>query len=564
MEVRDSRRLTGPNLLLDGAGVVLDVLLPADRAEAAVNAWRSQVERMLSAVDWGPHVLADRIYPSGVSLAFSGPVDRLYAGAEVNEWAWAAAELVLAGKSEPDLEPDATRLRNEIAEESNPAMLALEAAARERGVPFLWCDDFVSLGYGKHSQTWTPREVPAVDEVEWERFGPVPIAVITGTNGKSTTVRLLAAMTRAAGLVEGLSSTDWIRVGDEIVDEDDWSGPGGARTVLRDTRVEVALLETARGVMLRRGLGVESCDVAAVLNVAADHLGEWGVEDLGMLADTKMLVQKIGQRLVLNADDPEIVARAPGNARITWFSIEPSNPVLQEDDEALVFEDDALWRWRDGDRVRLAGLDEVPVTLGGAARHNVANALAAAAVGFGLGLSQAHVVAGLKAFVGSPSENPGRGNLFDLGGVKVLVDFAHNPHGFRAIFDMARKLGSERWAVLLGQAGDRRDEDIVELTRLTWEAGPDLVVVKDMEKYLRGREPGAVPAMIAAELKAAGAPDDAIIVSDSEMDAVRAALGWARPGDLLLLLSHADRADLLGLLETLQREQWAPGAEIPA
>jgi UDP-N-acetylmuramyl tripeptide synthase len=514
------------------------------------------------------------VFPSGVSLALTAPVDALYAATEVNEWAWEAARTRLAGKAEPDLAEAAVRLRETIAAESNPPLLALRAAARERGVLFLSDDDLVSVGAGTGSLTWPAREVPSPDAVDWSQVHDVPIALITGTNGKTTTVRALTAIAEAAGRVPGVASTDWIQAGREILDRDDWSGPGGARRVLREPSVDLAVLETARGGILRRGLAVDRADVALITNVAEDHLGEFGVHDVAALAAVKLVVARGCRRLVLNADDPELVrgwerdhhaggetsapdgtGRPDGVPPVTWFSLDPENPVVREHRErggqCAVFQDGHVVLTEGSASRPVAAVQDIPMTLGGAAGYNVANALAAIAVADALGLPTDAMTRGLAAFDCTPQANPGRLNRFDLGGVQVLVDYAHNPHGIRAVMEMARALGGSRRLVLLGQAGDRSEEAIRTLVRTVWEAGPDRIVVKEMRQHLRGREAGEVPSIIQDELRRLGVPPDRVDRADTELEGVRRALEWGRPGDQLLLFCHAEREAVIALLKGL-------------
>jgi len=546
LTVRDSRRLTGPNILWDHPGAVLDLDRdPAFDPQPAIDAWRGQVRRMLDAVGWQAQQVTSRVLPDGVSLAISAPIDALYAATEITEWAWRSTREMLAGEVEPELEQDADKLRELIAAEVNPALLALRDAARAHGVSFLSDDDFASVGLGAGSRCWPVDALP--DEVDWSEIYDIPVALVTGTNGKTTTVRLLAAMVSAAGKLPGLSSTDWLKVGDDVLDTGDYSGPGGARTILRDRRVEVAILETARGGIQRRGLAVGRADVALVTNVAEDHLGDFGVHDLRMLAQTKMVVQRAAQQLVLNADDALLVELAAGlDLPIDWFS--------QQD---LV----------DGQLTRagqaIAHVDQAPFTLGGAALHNVANALGAIGVAHCLGLPVEAMRVGLAAFGSSHAENPGRLNQFQLGGARVLVDFAHNPHGVEALLRTAAALPAERRLILIGQAGDRDDEAIRHLARQTWAAQPDRVIVKDLPQYLRGREPGEVPRILTDELVACGAEASAIGLAEGDLDAVRQALAWCRSGDLLLLIAHEERDQVLALIGGLEDANWQPGDALP-
>ncbi len=556
MDVRDSRRLTGPNLLTDQPGAVLDIALePAEeeRAKEAAAIWRRQAESALEAVGWGAATLVSRIFPGGMSLAFEAPIDALYAATEVNEWAWEAASLELAGQPVPAFDDHAERLRATIAGEVNPKLLELREAARAHGVTFLSDDDYASVGLGAGSRTWPVGELPNLDEIDWSQVHDVPVGLVTGTNGKTTTVRLLAAMIRAAGRVPGVSSTDWIAAGSDILDRGDYSGPGGARQVLRDRRVECAVLETARGGMLRRGVALDTADVALITNVAEDHLGEFGVHDVEAIAECKFIVARAAKHLVLNADDDLI--RALGgrlDTPITWFSLSSNDPLVTEHvaagGEACVLERGRLV-WKGGGKsLPLIELADVPIALGGAARHNVANALAAIAVARKLGLGIRPIGEGLRQFESTPESNPGRLNVFTVGGATVVVDFAHNPHGIEALLEMAAAMPAKRRLITIGQAGDRDDESILELARTAWRARPDRVLIKEMTEYLRGRPEGEITAMLEAELRRQGAGDETLAHVTGELGAAEQALEWAEPGDLVLLIVHSHRDEVVELL----------------
>ena len=564
MELSDSRRLTGPNLLLCGAGVVIDVAVDGSRAGQLEAAWRARARSILDAVGWSDSVLASRRFPGGASFAFSAPDDALYAGTEVNEWAWEAArgDLESASAAPEALDDAAVRLRATIEKERDPRLIALRDAARDHGVTFLTDEDQTSVGMGAGALIWPTSDLPAPHQVDWPTVHDVPVVLVTGTNGKTTTVRLLCSIARAANRVPGCTSTDGIVVGDTVVDADDWAGPGGARQLLRMPEVELGVLETARGGILRRGLGLPRADVSLVTNVAADHLGEYGVTDVSGLADAKLVVASVVPpegRVVLNAEDANVVeaaARARERGRIraptTWFSTDADASLIRRHlaaaGDACVVEDTELALWREGTCVAAFGLDRVPITLDGAAVFNVRNALAAIGAAAAIGLPVEAIGNGLEAFQGSPADNPGRLNVFELEGVTVLVDFAHNPHGMAALLEVAAALPAKRRLIVLGQAGDRDDESIRGLARAAWEASPDVVVIKEMRNYLRGRAEGVVPALIESELLSLGAPPEAVLRADSEIDAVAAALERAERGDLVLLTIHSHRDEVLDLL----------------
>jgi UDP-N-acetylmuramyl tripeptide synthase len=316
---------------------------------------------------------------------------------------------------------------------------------------------------------------------------------------------------------------------------------------------------------------VEHADVAVVTNIADDHLGEFGIESLPDLADTKLTVAKtLGQNgtLVLNADDPLLVERSRRlNVRINWFSLAPLTPLLRDHLErggtAAVVDSDTMVLVQDGQRTPLLPVADVPVTFGGIARHNVANALAAIAAGAALGLDPAVMSSTLRRFGRDLEDNPGRANLVEVGGIRVLLDFAHNPHGMSALVEVARTIPAKRRLVLVGQAGDRSDQAIRALARAAWELRPDCVLVKDMETYLRGRAPGEVPALLADEFTRVGLPRNAVSRAGPEIAAVQKALEWARPADLLVLAVHEDRRAVLDLLDQLTTAGWQAGEPLP-
>lgn len=567
MELDDVRRLTGANILWDRTGAVGEAALPAGCEGLVVGIWRGQMRRLLDAVGWSEEEITVRPYPGGASLALSAPPDALYAATDLLEWAWEATLELLDGKAARPLDDAAAEFRRTIAEESDPALIALAEAAGRYGVTFLQGEDRVSLGLGSGCLSWPEDEIPAPEAVEWRDCHDVPVALVTGTNGKSTTVRLAAAIAGAAGRAVGLSSSDWIRVAGEVVAEGDYSGPSGARQALRDPRVELAVLEVARGGLMRRGLPLPQADACLITNVAADHFGDYGINDLPSLTEAKFVVAravKPGGRLILNADDPSLMAQSSRfDGQITWFSLAPDGEPLQAwlgaGGEACFIEQGQFVLARGAERKAVLAVDQFPLGLGGAARHNLANALAAIALTAALGIPESAMAAGLAGFTGGPDENPGRGNIFQVGDVSVVVDFAHNPHGLAALLATLEHLPARRRLVLLGQAGDRRDSDIQDLVRTTWRTGPDRVIVKEMLSNLRGRSPGEVPRLITEELLRLGAPPEAIGQADSEMAAVRQAFAWAEPGDLLVLLLHTERKEALAFLKALQEGGWKAG-----
>ena len=557
MEFLDARRLTGPSLLFDKPGSILDVACTAEEAERLVPAWTKHVQRMLGELGWVDAQFQSVPLLGGVSLGFTAPIDALYAASEINECAWAACDHELNDADEPDFSAAVNAMRASIAAEANPELIRLAAAAADAGVTLLWDDDEVSLGHGRHSETWPVRELPDPDSLDWDSYRDIPCGLVTGTNGKTTTVRLAAHIISEAGHRVGFSSTDYIAVGDHIVDRDDWSGPGGARNVLRNKDVDIAILETARGGLLRRGLGVDTADAALITNIARDHLGDFGSQDLNELLQVKWIVSRAvadSGKLILNADDPLLVAQAKDfDGELVWFSLDAANDVIRahagDGGIAFVLDGNDLL-FVDGDVRELLCRDaDIPIALGGAARHNVANALAAAALTWSMGIALADIRVGLATM--SQDDNPGRGNVYAVDGFTVIVDFAHNPQAMQALLDMAGRLPARRRALCCGQAGDRTDELIRELARDAWQTGLDLVIVSELAKYHRGRNAGEVFAIIRDELLRCGAAPEQIEHHDEELESLESALAWAEPGDQIVMLALERSQALYDKLRTL-------------
>ena len=562
LELRDSRRLTGANLYWDHPSAILDVAIDG-RPEEVVSAWQDAARGWLEAVGHADEKLCFRLFDGGASLLISAPIDALYSMCEVNEVAWASALHALGQGEAPDPAEEIPRLTRLFDEERNSRLLELQAAARAHAVPFLWDDDEVSVGYGQSTQVWAPDSLPPADAVDWPSIGSIPVALVTGTNGKSTTVRMTAAILRAAGFNAGLTSTDFIRVGDRTIDTGDYSGTGGARMLLRQPDVEMAVLEVARGGLLRRGLGVERADVALITNVAADHLGEYGIHSVAELLPVKFIVRKAlttDDTLILNADDAGVLAFGEAlDQRTAWFSLDSGHPkirrVVDTGGDACFLRGETLVAATGGDCRGVVEVAQIPSALGGIVRHNLSNALAAMSIALALGIEDAAIRNGLAAFRGDERDNPGRGNWFEHrrpdGLVRILVDFAHNEHGMRALAEAVRGVGADRVILLMGQAGDRSDEDIAALVRAGCSMRPDRLLVSELPGYERGREPFTVPQLIRRDALECGLGEEQIEIFPEPRAATRYALDQARGGDLLVLLALTQRQEALALVHEL-------------
>jgi len=560
--------------------------------DALIGQWRRNVARARWHLGWDPEAACvTRRHASGVSLAIAAPLDQLFTATEINEWAlcaalhdrdpmhWAGLRDALRAYAEQsgpspssafpaEIERHAAlaRLANIAAQERRPDLMALVHEASARHLTVLVDDDTLTLGAGANGGSFALTQLPSVADVAWHDVRSVPTALVTGSNGKTTTVRLVAACLQAQGLRCGYCCTDGVFVAGALLDTGDYSGPAGARRVLRDPGVEAAVLETARGGILRRGLAMTRADVAIVTNVSADHFGEYGIHDLDALADVKLTVGSVVPQdglLVLNADDATLRAKSAGLANrfghcaaLAWFAADADDPHLV----AHRAGGGSTCGVRAGRLVLAKGdveqdlgeIARMPLTVGGRAAYNTVNLAAAALAAVGLGVPAATVAEVFRCFGERVTDNPGRMMRFERNGVQVLVDYAHNPEGLSGLLDVASSLRAQggRLGLVLGHAGNREDRDIERLAETAARYAPDFVVIKELEGYLRGRQLGEIPQILRGALVRAGLPCQALPTQSNELDAVLCALEWSRAGDVLALPVHglAARAAVLDLL----------------
>ena len=397
-----------------------------------------------------------------------------------------------------------------------------------------------------------PREVanPVIEML----FPPgtaskVPIAAVTGTNGKTTTARMLAHITKMAGFTPGLTTTDGVYINGQRTVQGDMTGPVSARMVLADPQIDIAVLETARGGLLRAGMGVNEVNVGAVLNVQADHLGLKGIDTLEQLAEVKRVVIEVATDCaVLNADDP-LVLKMSGYTEaknICYVTVNPHHTLVREHiragGRACALEagvnGQMIALYDRGSHIPLLWTHLIPATLEGRAMHNVQNAMFAAAMAFSLGIKLDAIRQGLRTFDSTFFQAPGRMNVFNEHPFKVLFDYGHNAHAVAAMASLAQQLDvAGRRIVVLAGPGDRRDEDLVAIAQAV--AGRFDHYICRRDDNLRDRAPDEVPRIMAQALKAAGVPAEAISMIPDEQEAIDAALQMGAPGDLLLVFADA-------------------------
>ena len=441
------------------------------------------------------------------------------------------------------------------------------------------CEINAAPGFRMHvaPSEGTPRDAagPVIDML----FPPgsasrVPIAAITGTNGKTTTSRMLAHITKMAGYTPGLTTTDGVYIDGQRTVEGDMTGPVATRMVLADPKIDIAVLEVARGGLLRAGMGVPFVNVGAVLNVKSDHLGMKGIDTLEQLAEVKRIIVEVARDCaVLNADDEHVIRMSAHTdaKHLCYVTTNPEHVVVREHiragGRACALEagvnGQMITLYDKGRHIPLMWTHLIPATLEGRAMHNVQNAMFAAALAFSLDIKLDAIRQGLRTFDTTFFQAPGRMNVYDEHPFKVIFDYAHNAHAVGVMADLAQRLDVRgRRIVVVAGPGDRRDEDIRDIARAV--AGRFDHYVCRRDDGLRGRASDEVPNMIAAVLREQGVREDQITIIPDEQEAIDFALRMGQFGDLLLVFADALTRSWKQVTKFKPEGGLAPPAQAPA
>jgi UDP-N-acetylmuramyl tripeptide synthase len=451
----------------------------------------------------------------------------------------------------------------------SPDEAMLRQIARSRDIPICRLDDAEDflLGHGAHQQRISPRSTSAaLDNVVDRLFSPgqtgrIPIAAITGVNGKTTTTRLIAHLLARAQRRVGMTCTEGIYIDGQLVETGDCSGPLSARRILRDPRVEAAVLETARGGILRAGLGFDRCDVAVVTNIAeGDHLGDGDIETVEQLARVKRTIVEVVApegHAVLKADDPlvaEMASYCPGS--VVFFARDGRHPVLADHrrrgGRAVFVRDRRILLAEGFQEIPLIGLENVPLTHGGHVGFQVENVLSAAAAAWVLGVPCEFILAGLESFVADLDHAPARFNLLDYNGALVVMDYGHNTSSLASLIETFAALPHLFRSAVYSAAGDRRDADLIRQGELLGDAF-DRVILYEEENCQRGRAPGEIHALFREGLARRRRVKQVEEVRGA-LTALEYALATARPGELLLV-----QVDLVHQTMELMRRRLGSG-----
>ncbi len=554
----DCRRITGPSLVLDGAGATLDILVEGIPLDRVLECWYGTVKEVLGLIGWQQRLLNHRQFENGFNLVIEAPIDQLYSATLVLETSWYFTACELLNIKVEHQEALTKAIHESINDELNPPLITLQQAAVQQQVDFLVDDDEISIGHGESSICLPVNQIPAPEAIDWSAIHNLPVALITGTNGKSTSVRILDGIAKAAGQISGVTSTDFVRVGDDVLDQGDYSGPGGARLLLRDRRLQVAFLEVARGGILRRGLPLHCAKAALVTNVARDHLGQYGVNTLEALTEVKFVVRKALAEdgvLVVNADDPGMLAYLQNleTPNLCLFSLDKNQQDIQRQiinhSPCCFCEDQQLVYFNGSETTNICHMADIPMTMGGAALHNVRNALGAIGVAMAMGYSPQQVKCGLVGFHSNQHDNPGRLNSFTLkSGARVMVDFAHNAHSVSAVVDTVGRMPARKKWALFGSAGDRSDDEISAIAAGVCAMQPDHVVITELEDHLRGRAAGEVSQIMQKACLDSGLSKQQIDIVASPLVGVEHITSKLQADDLGLLLVLSERDAVIRFL----------------
>lgn len=421
-------------------------------------------------------------------------------------------------------------------------------------------------GFRMHIEpsTGLPRNVaePVVDMLFPKgSTGKIPIIAITGTNGKTTTTRLTAHIAKTAGYKVGYTTSDGVYIQNQLMMKGDCTGPISSQFVLKDPTVDFAVLECARGGILKSGLAFQNCDVAIVTNISADHIGLGGIDSMEQMAKVKSVVPETvfpQGYAILNADDDLVFAMQKGlSCNVALFSMDENNPRIKEHCKqggyAAVFENGYITIMKGTWKIRVIKVTEVPITYGGKALHNIMNCLPAVlSTYFWRNIQIEDIRLALQTFVPSASQTPGRLNMFQFKHFKFLVDFAHNPAGLELLGDFVSKLEGEPKVGIISGTGDRRDEDIRELGRISARYFDEIIIRQD--KNLRGRTAEEIVNLLVEGINETKAKDIPIEIIYNEKQAIMHAYNNAKPGSLITIMCDVV-AEALDLIKDLKEKE---------
>lgn len=560
------RILAGTNVFFSDVGAIAEFHTKDSRLAEFAKDYEEMVRKILDDLGWDDVPLHAKLFSNGIVLAFPTEFDLTYAGCKILTVAF---DLILPKYNQLpplDFAEELDYLEYVIRQERYMTLRNVYRESKARDLNMYVNGKVITIGSGKGAYTANIDEI-GFDDVPWDDISEIPSVMVTGTNGKTTTVRLTSFISQHAGKVVGYCSTDWVMINGEVVSEGDLSGPNGNRTVMTNPTVEAAVLEVARGGIVKRGLATSHVNGAVVMNVSEDHLGVNGIDTVMDLAKAKFTVQNAVRphgHNVINLDDElsrEFIKSVPC-ARAFFsqkLSLDEMKSYLElAEDYICYIENDSFVVYRHGEKHVIAEVNKVDLTYNGIAKHNIENVLAAICLSIELGRNYEEISAGLLAFR-NDIHNHGRFNMFEINGhpgSKIFVDYGHNLASVDNMLKFARSIADEqtKLTVLLGFSGDRKFL-VDAVAKSAVEHKVDNVIIKLFTSHLRGAEVGELAQLMQERLIKRGFnPENIIATVDHEIEALRIILNNMEDNHLYIMLCQDEAAEVIQAIKEFNNQ----------
>lgn len=544
-----SSRLLGQSRFFDVAGAVIDISLVTTDNFKTAELFATELDKILRKLPIKDYEVKILVFDNGINIALRYPYDLLMVACDLLDWVW----LEIVDFIEQDLPirtKECIRDFTSMIEDNQQIILRkIYDKAHQHQVNFFINKDIIVLGSGIGQFRTKVNKITKLKDIPWKKIHNIPTALITGTNGKTTTTRLTEFICRKAKLKSAYCSTDWVMVNGRKVVEGDLSGPTGHQYAMMNQKVEVAILEAARGGIVKRGLMPNYVDVATVTNIAYDHIGQNGINSLVDLANAKGVVYNALKQdgiAIINLDDEHIKQLVVKHKKAyisTKLSEQEISKYLTDDNYVVFIRDNVIILKTNSVEYPLNKINEIPITVYGLATYNFENVLHAVALCFALKITPEQIIFGLKKFGADDKSNFGRWNYYkSINHGHLVVDIAHNPAGLDNILNLAtgfKQLHKVNGLLRLmyGNTADRRDT-IPEIVALINKYHVDEVIIKEFQTSLRGSQLGEMPQVFYAELIKQGYPSEKIKIMPNEFEATQFILTQAKPDDFTLLCSH--------------------------
>lgn len=544
-----SSRLLGQSRFFNIAGAVMDISLISDDNSKIADYYESELKKILAKLPVKDYEIKKLVFANGINIALRYPYDLLMVACEILDWVWLEVVDNLDKELPIRYEKATESFTNMIEENQQILLRKIYNKAQSHKLNFFIHNDHIILGSGVKQFRVKQNKVTKMSDIPWKKIGNIATILITGTNGKTTTTRLTEFICRRAKMKSGYCSTDWVIVNGRMVKEGDLSGPTGHQYVMMSPKIEVAVLEAARGGIVKRGLLPNYATVATVTNIAYDHIGQNGIETLEDLANAKAVVfdgLADDGIAVINLDD-EFIPKLKVKQRKAYISTKLTESeickYLTPDNYVVYLDGGIVTLQTELNKHHLNKLKDIPLTVDGLASYNYENVLHAVALSYAVGVEPKQIASGLKKFGADDKSNFGRWNYYhSQKHGHLVVDIAHNPAGLENVLSLAtgfRKLHglTGKLGLMYGNTADRRDT-IPEIVAIICKYNVDQVVIKEFQESLRGSEIGEMPQVFYDELIKQGYPIEKIKVIPNELEAVSYILTESAPNDMNLLCSH--------------------------